>query len=103
MIRGKRRPGRPPRAGRVLMIKELELLVAPVGTPGRLFGRAELLDLGWGHDGFVEPRTVDVNLARLRAKFTAANLPARGIATVRRSGIDSGPGMNRPAGMFTRR
>jgi len=63
--------------------KEFELLAALVATPGRVFGREELLDLVWGHDGFVEPRTVDVHVARLRGKFTGANLPAPGIETVR--------------------
>ena len=63
--------------------KEFELLAAMVGTPGRVFGREELLDLVWGRDGFVEPRTVDVHVARLRAKFTAAKLPEPGIDTVR--------------------
>jgi DNA-binding response OmpR family regulator len=63
--------------------KEFELLAVLVGTPGRVFGREELLDLVWGQDGFVEPRTVDVHVARLRGKFTAASLPAPGIETVR--------------------
>src|SRR5262245_19857753 len=63
--------------------KEFELLAALVGTPGRVFGREELLDLVWGRDGFVEPRTVDVHVARLRAKFTGLKLPAPGIETVR--------------------
>jgi DNA-binding response OmpR family regulator len=63
--------------------KEFDLLAALVGTPGRVFGREELLDLVWGPDGFVEPRTVDVHVARLRAKFTAAKLPPPGIGTVR--------------------
>jgi DNA-binding response OmpR family regulator len=63
--------------------KEFELLAAMVGTPGRVFGREELLDLVWGRDGFVEPRTVDVHVARLRAKFIAARLPEPGIDTVR--------------------
>ena len=63
--------------------KEFELLAALVGNPGRVFGREELLDLVWGQDGFVEPRTVDVHVARLRAKFAAARLPAPGLDTVR--------------------
>jgi DNA-binding response OmpR family regulator len=63
--------------------KEFELLAALVGNPGRVFGREELLDLVWGEDGFVEPRTVDVHVARLRAKFVAARLPAPGLETVR--------------------
>jgi DNA-binding response OmpR family regulator len=63
--------------------KEFELLAALVGTPGRVFGREELLDIVWGEDGFVEPRTVDVHVARLRAKFTAARAPMPGVETVR--------------------
>jgi phosphate regulon transcriptional regulator PhoB len=63
--------------------KEFELLAALVGAPGRVFGREELLDLVWGTDGFVEPRTVDVHVARLRGKFTAARLPVPPIETVR--------------------
>jgi two-component system, OmpR family, alkaline phosphatase synthesis response regulator PhoP len=63
--------------------KEFELLAVLVGTPGRVFGREELLDLVWGQDGFVEPRTVDVHVARLRAKFVAAKLSPPGIETVR--------------------
>jgi two-component system alkaline phosphatase synthesis response regulator PhoP len=63
--------------------KEFELLAVLAGTPGRVFGRDELLDLVWGQDGFVEPRTVDVHVARLRAKFTAEGVEAPGIETVR--------------------
>ena len=63
--------------------KEFELLAILAGSPGRVFGREELLDAVWGRDGFVEPRTVDVHVARLRGKFTAAKLPAPGVETVR--------------------
>jgi two-component system, OmpR family, alkaline phosphatase synthesis response regulator PhoP len=63
--------------------KEFDLLAALVRAPGRVFGREELLDLVWGQDGFVEPRTVDVHVARLRAKFIAARAPEPGIETVR--------------------
>jgi DNA-binding response OmpR family regulator len=63
--------------------KEFELLATLAGTPGRVFGREELLDIVWGRDGFVEPRTVDVHVARLRGKFTAARLPEPAIETVR--------------------
>ena len=63
--------------------KEFELLAILAGAPGRVFGREELLDAVWGRDGFVEPRTVDVHLARLRAKFTTARLPVPAIETVR--------------------
>ena len=63
--------------------REFELLATLAGTPGRVFGREELLDLVWGRDGFVEPRTVDVHVARLRAKFAAAKVPEPGVETVR--------------------
>jgi len=63
--------------------KEFELLATLVGTPGRVFGREELLDHVWGQDGFVEPRTVDVHVARLRAKFSSARVPLPGVETVR--------------------
>jgi two-component system alkaline phosphatase synthesis response regulator PhoP len=63
--------------------KEFDLLASLVRSPGRVFGREELLDLVWGQDGFVEPRTVDVHVARLRAKFTAARAPVPAIETVR--------------------
>jgi two-component system, OmpR family, alkaline phosphatase synthesis response regulator PhoP len=63
--------------------KEFALLALLAATPGRVFGREALLDAVWGRDGFVEPRTVDVHVARLRAKFTAARVPAPGIETVR--------------------
>jgi two-component system, OmpR family, alkaline phosphatase synthesis response regulator PhoP len=63
--------------------KEFELLAVLAGSPGRVFGRDELLDVVWGRDGFVEPRTVDVHLARLRRKFVLAKLPAPRIDTVR--------------------
>ena len=63
--------------------KAFELLATLAGTPGRVFGREELLDIVWGRDGFVEPRTVDVHVARLRGKFTIARLEEPGIETVR--------------------
>ena len=75
--------------------KEFDLLATLIRAPGRVFGREELLDLVWGHDGFVEPRTVDVHVARLRAKFTAARAPMPAIETVRGVGYrfrDSGRG-----------
>ena len=58
----------------ILTPKEFELLATLVAAPGRVFRRDELLDLVWGRDGFVEPRTVDVHMARLRAKFLDAKV-----------------------------
>jgi len=63
--------------------KEFELLATLVGEEGRVYRRDELLDLIWGQDGFVEPRTVDVHVARLRGKFKTGTLPGLGVETVR--------------------
>ena len=63
--------------------REFELLALLAGAPGRVFGREDLLDAVWGRDGFVEPRTVDVHVARLRRKFLAARVPPPGVETVR--------------------
>src|SRR5262249_54389704 len=52
-----------------LTVKEFQLLTTLAAEPGRVYGREELLDRVWGREGFVEPRTVDVHLARLRRKF----------------------------------
>jgi two-component system alkaline phosphatase synthesis response regulator PhoP len=72
-------------AGRAVDLtpKEFELLATLVGAPGRVFRRDELLDLVWGHDGFVEPRTVDAHMARLRAKFLGAKVELPSVETVR--------------------
>jgi DNA-binding response OmpR family regulator len=71
--------------GRVIALtpREFELLALLASSPCRVFGRDDLLDAVWGRDGFVEPRTVDVHIARLRRKFLAARVPAPGVETVR--------------------
>lgn len=45
---------------------EFRLLHYFMTHPGRIFSRARLLDEIWGHDAFVEERTVDVHIRRLR-------------------------------------
>ena len=71
--------------GRLIALtpREFDVLALLAASPGRVFGRDELLDAVWGRDGFVEPRTVDVHVARLRRKFAAARVPAPGVETVR--------------------
>ena len=34
--------------------------------PGRVFSRDQLIDAVWGHDIYVDTRTVDVHIRRLR-------------------------------------
>lgn len=45
---------------------EYRLLRHFMENPGRVFSREQLLDSVWGHDVYVEPRTVDVHIRRLR-------------------------------------
>ena len=46
--------------------KEFRLLSVLMERPERVFSRAQLLDKVWGHGIYVEDRTVDVHMSRLR-------------------------------------
>lgn len=56
------------RAGQPLKLgpTEFRLLATFMERPGRVFTRDQLLDRVWGRDIYVETRTVDVHVARLR-------------------------------------
>jgi two-component system, OmpR family, phosphate regulon response regulator PhoB len=56
------------RAEKVLKLgpTEFKLLVTLMERPGRVFSREQLLDLVWGRDIYVDTRTVDVHVGRLR-------------------------------------
>jgi len=45
---------------------EFKLLEFFLQSPGRVFSREQLLDGVWGHDVYVDERTVDVHVGRLR-------------------------------------
>jgi two-component system phosphate regulon response regulator PhoB len=45
---------------------EYRLLDHLIQHPGRVFSREQLLDAVWGSDVYVEARTVDVHVGRLR-------------------------------------
>ena len=64
---------------------EFRLLDYLMQHPGRVFSREQLLDAVWGSDVYVEARTVDVHIGRLRK---ALNESADGdpIRTVRSAG-----------------
>ncbi len=64
---------------------EFRLLDYLMQHPGRVFSREQLLDAVWGSDVYVEARTVDVHIGRLRK---ALNLPQTDdpIRTVRAAG-----------------
>ncbi|HYE48245.1 MAG TPA: phosphate regulon transcriptional regulator PhoB [Azospirillaceae bacterium] len=64
---------------------EFRLLRHFMQHPGRVFSREQLLDIVWGHDVYVEPRTVDVHIRRLR-KALNEETEADVIRTVRSAG-----------------
>ncbi|MGI9353303.1 MAG: phosphate regulon transcriptional regulator PhoB [Rhizobiaceae bacterium] len=45
---------------------EFNLLEFLMSAPGRVYSREQLLDGVWGHDNYVDERTVDVHIGRLR-------------------------------------
>ena len=53
--------------------KEYKLLKNFLEQPHRVFSRDQLLDRIWGENIYVEPRTVDVHIRRLRKAITADN------------------------------
>ncbi len=52
---------------------EFRLLRYLLEHQGRVFSREQLLDMVWGQDVYVEPRTVDVHIRRLRKAINASN------------------------------
>ncbi len=57
--------------GKLLSLRPLEfkLLQTMMEKPGRVFSREQLLDTVWGMDSFVEERTVDATIKRLRKEL----------------------------------
>jgi two-component system phosphate regulon response regulator PhoB len=67
--------------------KEFKLLTLLMERPGHIFSRGKLLDLVWGHGVYVEERTVDVHMSRLRkALKTVSDENLDPIRTVRDGG-----------------
>ena len=52
--------------------KEFRLLSVLIERPERVFAREQLLDMVWGHGVYVEERTVDVHMSRLRRALNQA-------------------------------
>ncbi len=66
-----------------LSLREFELLKFFVRNPNRVFDRLAILDLVWGQDTYVEPRTVDVHIRRLRLRVEQDPADPQLIQTVR--------------------
>ena len=68
-----------------LTATEFDLLACLMRRPGRVFSREQLLDAVWGRDVYVEQRTVDVHIRRLRSAL-APSKHDEFVHTVRGSG-----------------
>jgi two-component system alkaline phosphatase synthesis response regulator PhoP len=66
-----------------LSLREYELLRFFVKSPNRVYDRLQILDLVWGQDTHVEPRTVDVHVRRLRKRIERDDANPELILTVR--------------------
>lgn len=53
---------------------EFRLLEFFMTSPTRVFSRSQLLDGVWGHDIYVDERTVDVHVGRLRKALNLSNM-----------------------------
>jgi two-component system phosphate regulon response regulator PhoB len=75
------------RAGKEIHLgpTEFRLLDHFMQHPGRVFSREQLLDAVWGSDVYVEARTVDVHVGRLRKALNVEGT-ANPIRTVRSAG-----------------
>lgn len=65
---------------------EFRLLDYFMQHPGRVFSREQLLDAVWGSDVYVEARTVDVHVGRLRKALDIPGAQGDPIRTVRSAG-----------------
>lgn len=75
------------RAGQEIVLgpTEFRLLKTLIKKPGRVYSRERLLDRVWGQDIYVEARTVDVHIGRLR-KALNKGAEVDPIRTVRSAG-----------------
>lgn len=64
---------------------EFRLLEFLMSSPGRVYSREQLLDRVWGHDVYVDERTVDVHVGRLRKAINKGRMKDP-IRTVRGAG-----------------
>ncbi len=66
-----------------LSSRDFQLLQFLMSHPGRVYSRDQLLNHVWGDESFVEPRTVDVHISRLRSAIEAEPSNPKFILTVR--------------------
>ncbi|MBN1663717.1 MAG: response regulator [Deltaproteobacteria bacterium] len=74
----------------ILSAQEFKLLKFFVEHPNRVYTRDQLLDYVWGDEVFVESRTVDTHISRLRALIEPDKKNPRYLHTVRGTGYKFG-------------
>lgn len=71
--------------------QEYKLLAFLAANPKRVFSREDLLVHAWGTDTYIEARTVDVHIRRLRSRIETDSTGPKFLETVRGSGYRFNP------------
>ena len=71
--------------------REFELLPCLVENRNRVLSRDRLLERVWGYDRFIETRSVDVHVGRLRAKLDAAGAQIETVVGLGYRFVELGP------------
>ncbi len=66
----------------ILTTTEFSLLKILANRPGQVHSRAQLMDQCYGNDIYVEDRTIDSHIKRLRKKFMAVDDDFDAISTI---------------------
>lgn len=74
-----------------LTVTEFLILEALAQRPGVVKSRQQLLDAAYGDDGFVDDRTIDSHIKRIRRKFRATDADFDGIKSLYGAGYRFSP------------
>ena len=77
--------------------KESRLLAILMARPGRVYSGMQLLDRVWGHGVYVEERTVDVHISRLRKAISVLQPNGEAAPNLIESVRGSGYALRRPS------
>ncbi len=67
----------------ILSTLQISLLQIFLENPGQVISRQDILDIVWGPDVLVTPRTIDTHIGNLRKKICTPDYPGNAILTVR--------------------
>jgi two-component system, OmpR family, phosphate regulon response regulator PhoB len=57
-----------------VIVTRSDLLAFLMSVPGRIYSRQQLLNAVWGEDAYIDERTVDVHVGRLRKVLNRGGL-----------------------------